>query len=70
MHLKGVSLSDRLSLSHLSLTEVRERERRWGGGGRWRKTMMTVGCSGVGAGAGGWWGSKACLFDNVCWVFL
>ncbi|KAJ0623212.1 hypothetical protein HanIR_Chr01g0029271 [Helianthus annuus] len=48
------------SLSHLSLTEKRERERRWGGvggedvGGRWwevaGKTVMWVGCSGVGAG--------------------
>ncbi|KAM0012360.1 hypothetical protein Hdeb2414_s0053g00753441 [Helianthus debilis subsp. tardiflorus] len=39
MHLKGVSLSDTLSLSLslISLTEVRERERRWGGvgGRRW-----------------------------------
>ncbi|KAJ0838063.1 hypothetical protein HanRHA438_Chr16g0784901 [Helianthus annuus] len=32
-----------------------------GGGGRWRKTVMGEGCSEVGAGAGGWWGSKGSI---------
>ncbi|MFS8008447.1 hypothetical protein Hanom_Chr14g01272901 [Helianthus anomalus] len=53
-----------LPLFHLSLTEERERGRRWGGvggedvGGRWRETVMGAGCLEVGAGAGGWWRSK------------
>ncbi|KAJ0516706.1 hypothetical protein HanOQP8_Chr11g0396671 [Helianthus annuus] len=54
MHLKGISLSDRLSLSQLSLTEVSERERRWGGvGGRWR----SVAEDGDGGG----------VFGSRCW---
>ncbi|KAJ0824263.1 hypothetical protein HanRHA438_Chr17g0790601 [Helianthus annuus] len=57
-----------LSLSLISLSpEERGKGRRWGGvsgeaiDGRWWETVMGEGCSEVGAGAGGWWGSKGSI---------
>ncbi|MFS7928086.1 hypothetical protein Hanom_Chr04g00316741 [Helianthus anomalus] len=69
MPLKGVSLS--LSLISLSLTEVRERGGRWGGGGgRW----WSVAEDGDGGGVFGsrcWcrWLVGVQRFDLVCVIF-